>query len=477
MGIAISHWPLARSVAQRGQLGVVSGTGLETVFVRRLQDDGVDEGLQAVLERFPLQGVVEEVLAKYAAKRRAPESPYKPVPMLSHRNVQSSHDLLVLSAYCEVAQAKAGHDGLVGMNLLTKVQIPTVPTLFGSMLADVDYVVMGAGIPAHIPGILDQLARGEEVETVLEVEGSVNKEQVPMLRFDPARFLHGVNVRRPKFLAIVSTHVLATALKRRSTGVVDGFIVESPIAGGHNAPPRGALSVDVEGNPIYGERDRVDLAVMRDLDVPFWLAGGITSPERVREAFEVGAEGVQVGTLFAYCRESGMDDVLKRAVIAEARLGDVRVMTSTRASSTGYPFKVAAIEGTLSDEEVYTERHRVCDLGYLREAYVKSDGAIGYRCPSEPVDIYVSKGGSNEDTIERTCLCNALMATAGFAQIRRKGVLEPAIVTSGDCTNEIAPLLVDRDDYGAIDVIEYLQVGHPSVHLFDGDVKDGPGVS
>ena len=337
------------------------------------------------------------------------------------------------------------------------------------MLADVDYVVMGAGIPAHIPGILDQLARGEAVDTALELEGSVDKEHGPMLRFDPQRFLNESLVRRPKFLAIVSSHVLATALTRRSTGTVDGFIVESPVAGGHNAPPRGALIVDVEGNPIYGERDRVDFAVMRELGTPFWLAGGITSPERVREAYEVGAEGVQVGTLFAYCRESGMDEHLKRAVIDEVRRGDVRVMTSTRASSTGYPFKVAAIEGTLSDEEVYAERHRVCDLGYLREAYVKSDGAIGYRCPSEPVDIYVSKGGSTEDTIERTCLCNALMATAGFAQIRRKGIPEVAIVTTGDCTNEIAPLLVGRDDYGATDVIAFLQVGHPSVHVFEAE--------
>ena len=120
MGIAISHWPLARAVALSGQLGVVSGTGIETVFVRRLQDHGVDEGLRAVLDRFPLQSVVDDVLAKYAAKRRSTGSPYKAVPMLSHRNVQSSHDLLVLAAYCEVAQAKAGHDGLVGINLLPR---------------------------------------------------------------------------------------------------------------------------------------------------------------------------------------------------------------------------------------------------------------------------------------------------------------------------------------------------------------------
>jgi NAD(P)H-dependent flavin oxidoreductase YrpB (nitropropane dioxygenase family) len=468
MGIAISHWPLARRVAMSGQLGVVSGTGIETVFVRRLQDHGVDEDLRRALGAFPLQSVVEDVLAKYAKTKRAAGSPYRAVPMSTHRNVESSQDLLALATFVEVTLAKFGHDGLVGINLLTKVQIPTVPTLYGAMLADVDYVLMGAGIPAHIPSILDRLAAGDVIETPLVMEGNPEKNQVPTLRFDPKRFHQTESLTRPNFLAIVSSHVLATALTKRSTGTVQGFVVESPIAGGHNAPPRGALTLDVEGNPIYGERDEVDFNVMRGLGAPFWLAGGVTTPRHVREALDVGATGVQVGTLFAYCRESGMSDDLKESVLAGARAGTLSVKTSTRASSTGYPFKVAVIDGTLSDEQVYDDRHRVCDLGYLREAYVKQDGSVGYRCPSEPVDIYVSKGGERDDTIERTCLCNALMATAGFAQIRKKGEEEPSIVTSGDCINEIAPLLVERESYGALDVIAFLEPGL-------GDVApDGP---
>ncbi len=459
MGIAISHWPLARRVAMSGQLGVVSGTGIETVFVRRLQDHGVDDELRSALDAFPVPSVVEDVLARYAKTKRGAGTPYRAVPMLTHRNVQSSHDLLALATFVEVRLAKSGHQGIVGINLLTKVQIPTVPTLFGAMLADVDYVLMGAGIPAHIPGILDRLAVGEAVETPLVMDGSPDKDQVPMLRFDPERYRLTHDLTRPNFLAIVSSHVLATALTKRSTGKVEGFVVESPVAGGHNAPPRGTMTLDGEGNPIYGERDQVDFEVMRALGTPFWVAGGITSPEHVREALAVGATGVQVGTLFAYCRESGMADDLKRSVIAGTRRGSLRVKTSTRASSTGYPFKVAAVDGTLSDEEVYEHRHRICDLGYLREAYLKEDGAVGYRCPSEPVDIYVTKGGERADTIERTCLCNALMASAGFAQIRKKGDAEPSIVTSGDCINEIAPLVDGGEDYGALDVIEFLQPG------------------
>ncbi len=459
MGIAISHWPLARSVAMAGQLGVVSGTAIDSVFVRRLQDQGVDAELRAILDQFPSQTVVHEVLAKYASARRAPNAPYRAVPMLTHRHVQSSQDLLVLASFVEVALAKSGHDGIVGINLLTKVQLPTVPSLYGAMLAGVDYVLMGAGIPANIPGILDRLAIGEVVESALELEGATKSDRVPMLHFNPADFDSPRELKRPNFLAIISSHVLANALIRRSSGVVNGFVVESPIAGGHNAPPRGALLLDANNDPIYGKRDQVDFEVMRASGVPFWLAGGITTPSSVRDALSVGATGVQVGTLFAYCRESGMEPALRAKVIAEVQGDHVHVRTSTRASSTGYPFKVAEIEGTLSDPDVYEHRERRCDLGYLREAYVKPDGSVGYRCPSEPVDAFVAKGGSLDDTVERTCLCNALMATAGLGQIRRKSPNESPIVTSGDCINDIAPLLVGRNDYSASNVINFLEMG------------------
>mgnify|MGYP000741757026 CR=1 FL=1 len=43
---------------------------------------------------------------------------------------------------------------------------------------------------------------------------------------------------RPRFLAIIASHALATMLARKATGKVDGFVVEGPTAGGHNAPPR-----------------------------------------------------------------------------------------------------------------------------------------------------------------------------------------------------------------------------------------------
>jgi NAD(P)H-dependent flavin oxidoreductase YrpB (nitropropane dioxygenase family) len=456
MGIAISGWPLARAVSSAGQLGVVSGTAIDNVFIRRLQDQGVDESLRAALDRFPLPTVVSEVVERFASSRREESEPYQTIQMMTHRHVQRSIDLLVLAAFVEVSMAKQGHDGVVGINLLTKVQIPTVPTLFGAILAGVDYVLMGAGVPTHIPGLLEQLALGQRISVPLDISGGGEPSHIPMLEFDPSPYLPSNSLRRPKFLGIVSSHVLATALAKRSNGPVDGFVVERPNAGGHNAPPRGKFTLDVDGNPEYGERDRVDFDALGGLGAPFWIGGGITSAQDVQDAFDVGAAGVQVGTLFAYCRESGMEPSLRQRVLASIVDDSVKVSTSVRASSTGYPFKVASIEGTMSETSVQEARERICDLGYLREPFVKSNGAVGYRCPGEPVEMYLRKGGEIEETIGRDCLCNGLMATCGLGQLREDGVKEPPIVTSGDCINEIRTLLVERADYSALDVIAHL---------------------
>lgn len=458
MGIAISGWQLARAVSSAGQLGVVSGTAIDAVFVRRLQANGIDASLQAVLDQFPNQRVVDDVVNDFARVRRGSTTPFKTLPMLTHKTRGRSIDVLVLAAFVEVALAKRGHDGIVGINLLTKVQLPTAATLCGAILAGVDYVMMGAGVPTHIPGVLERLSVGESVDLPLDVSDASRDDPATSLHFDPTPYLGRNALARPRFVAIVSSHVLANALAKRSNGPVDGFVVELPVAGGHNAPPRGALNVDVDGEPLYGPRDVIDFEAIASLHTPFWIGGGVTCAQHVRDAFELGASGVQVGTLFAYCNESGMDPALRRHVLHDIAAGSVRVHTSLRASSTGYPFKIASVAGTISDESVYDERTRKCDLGYLREPYVNADGVVGYRCAAEPVEAYVKKGGSLEATVDSACLCNGLMATCGLGQLRTDGRREPAIVTSGDFINDVRELLGGRDNYSATDVLAHLSV-------------------
>mgnify|MGYP006197413717 CR=1 FL=1 len=162
MGVGVSDWVLARAVSLRGQLGVVSGTALDSLFVRRLQDGDVGGHLRRAMEQFPVPGVSAEVMRRYfLPEGRPPGAPYKPVPMYKQVVSRVRHQLTMLANFCEVWLAKEGHDGKVGINLLTKVQMPNLGSLYGAMLAGVDYVLMGAGIPREVPGALDLLARHE----------------------------------------------------------------------------------------------------------------------------------------------------------------------------------------------------------------------------------------------------------------------------------------------------------------------------
>ena len=128
--------------------------------------------------------------------------------------------------------------------------------------------------------------------------------------FDPAkhgRRLYGCLARPPTFLAIVAASSLATTLARKANGRVDGFVVEGHTAGGHNAPPRGKTQLTETGEPlpVRRQRDVVDLEKGPRTRARFWLAGGTGSPATPEGARQVGAAGIQVGTLFAYCDESG----------------------------------------------------------------------------------------------------------------------------------------------------------------------------
>jgi len=459
MGAGVSDWRLARAVSELGQLGVVSGTALGLIFVRNLQlgDPGGD--LRRALKHFPIPGVAARLIAEYFIPGgKPPHEPFKLPSMPTFRPSASSVELMVAANFSEVFLAREGHSGQIGINFLEKIQLPTLPSLFGAMLAGVDYVLMGAGIPRAIPGVLDRLAEGQPVDLKIDVEGA-DTEGKFLSTFDPVAFCGGKapRLKRPQFLGIVASATLAIALARKANGTVDGFVVEGPTAGGHNAPPRGGLQLSAGGEPVYTARDLPDLEKIRALGLPFWLAGSYAEPKKLAEAIRLGAAGIQVGTAFAFCDESGIRPDLKRQAIQSSCDGKARVFTDPLASPTGFPFKILNLAGTLSDSEVYRQRVRICDLGYLRQVYRETDGTLGYRCPAEPVDNFLRKGGMFPKTQGRKCVCNGLMATIGLGQVRPEHRQELALVTAGDDVAQISRFLKPgRQSYSVSDVIGYL---------------------
>ena len=161
-----------------------------------------------------------------------------------------------------------------------------------------------------------------------------------------------------------------------------------------------------------------------------------------------------MGTPFALCEESALRLDYKEALLQQVAAGEAQVVTDPLASPTGFPFKVAQLPGSASDQEVYERRPRICDLGYLREPFRTAAGTLDYRCAGEPATVFNAKGGRPEETVGRKCLCNALLANIGQPQVRNGKHEEPGLVTAGnDLTGLTRFMAPGKLHYSAADVI------------------------
>ncbi|HPO74404.1 MAG TPA: hypothetical protein PLJ31_16760, partial [Armatimonadota bacterium] len=159
MGIHISSARLANITSRLGALGVVSGAGLRHVVVEQVRA-GATEAIAAA-RTFPFARYVEELLAfaPGGSKHRSAVPVDHPEPRLG----ALAKRLTTICAYVEVAMAKKGHRGKVGINVMWKCALSVLPTIYGSMLAGVDALVCGAGVPMELPGIVASIRAGKDL--------------------------------------------------------------------------------------------------------------------------------------------------------------------------------------------------------------------------------------------------------------------------------------------------------------------------
>lgn len=133
-------------------------------------------------------------------------------------------------------------------------------------------------------------------------------------------------------------HVVASAkfaLKSEQAGV-DAVIAEGFEAGGHN-----------------GREETTTLClipeVVRAVSIPVVAAGGISSGASVVAALALGAEGVQIGTRFAMCRESSASEAFKEVCRATGEGGTMLTLKSispTRLVKNKFYDEVVALEAS-----------------------------------------------------------------------------------------------------------------------------------
>jgi NAD(P)H-dependent flavin oxidoreductase YrpB (nitropropane dioxygenase family) len=423
MGVHISSARLANATARLGALGVVSSAGLRHTVIEEVRSGDAD--VIATARTFPFPNYVEELLAfaPGGAKHRH-EAPLD-VP---GAKADYPRRLSTIAAYVEVLRAKAGHNGKVGINVMWKCALTVLPSIYGAMLAGVDALLCGAGVPMEVPDIVAKLRAGEDL-SYTPLTGGTSHVHLKIAQDNPAPLLS--KFAPPKLLPILSNFAFPKRLldtwEKNYGATPFAFVLENHAAGGHNAPPRNK-SEFTQQDDLESYFDKVVA-----LGVPVYVAGDCRNGG-TRDDYEYwlsrGAYGLQVGSRFALCTDSGMRAELREKIIASNRDGQTRIETSPRFSPTGYPLKFADLEGTLADPEIANSRRRICNRGYLLQSHFtqNEDGTQTetYLCPAMPAGQYTRAGGDEADLDGRICLCNALFSTAGFYTDK-----EPPLVTLG----------------------------------------------
>ena len=222
------------------------------------------------------------------------------------------------------------------------------------------------------------------------------------------------------------------------------------------------------GEPIYGEKDEVDLEKAQGLwNCRFGWRVGSVAPGVYGKRWNSGLRGFKWEPPLPTVMNRAWTQICVSLSSTQCAAAKSKSARMPRLPQPVFRSRLWNCREPHPIRQTLAARKRVCDLGMLRQIYEKDDGTLGYRCPAEPVAAYEKKGGRREDTEGVLCLCNCLGATAGYPQHRSDGYLEPTLVTSGDGLIEIVRFLpAGATHYSAEDVLRAIL-----------DVSDGTNIA
>ncbi|MBI4754985.1 MAG: nitronate monooxygenase [Betaproteobacteria bacterium] len=207
------------------------------------------------------------------------------------KNAINDANLVAIDREVRGARDLSGGVGMVAVNVMRAVT-EYAACARQACRSGADAIVMGAGLPLDLPDLAADHPRVALIPILSDVRG--------------------VSLLMKKWL--------------RKGRVPDAVVIEHPrLAGGHLGAAR---PEDLEDSRfdfevvLPGVKEVCHQLGLEDGQVPLIPAGGINSHERVRELFDLGASGVQLGTAFAVTEEGDADPAFKK-VLAEARPEDI----------------------------------------------------------------------------------------------------------------------------------------------------------
>lgn len=202
----------------------------------------------------------------------------------------------------EIAKARRlSPTGIIGMNFMS------IDSHYGEYVREavkngIDLIISGAGLPLALPKL---------------VEGT-----------------------KTRILPIVSSaracRLVLTSWLKKDGRIPDAVVVEGPQAGGHLGFKMQDLQAGTFQRLEDALREVLDFVrgfeAKHNVKIPVIAAGGLNSHEDIVRMLELGADGVQMGTVFVATEECDADDAFKQAYVS-AKAEDARIVLSP----TGFP--------------------------------------------------------------------------------------------------------------------------------------------
>lgn len=288
------------------------------VSAHRLAGAVAREGCVGTISSVDLRRLHPDLMAKIGRSR--------------DRAVIEQANLVALDREIHAARDIAGGRGMIAVNVMRAVS-QYADYVRQACRSGADAIVVGAGLPFDLPELT-----ADYPEVAL----------VPIL--SEARAI-GLLVKK----------------WQRKGRLPDAIVIEHPrYAGGH----LGAAKLDEVGDARFDFAQVLPAAqkLFEDMGIapiPLIVAGGINSPEKLRQALALGAAGVQVGTPFAVSEEGDAHPAFKR-VLASAGPEDIVTFMSV----AGLPARAVRtpwLAGYLEKEAVLLRRakqRRACTLGW-----------------------------------------------------------------------------------------------------------------
>ncbi|SFE51261.1 NAD(P)H-dependent flavin oxidoreductase [Alteribacillus iranensis] len=196
----------------------------------------------------------------------------------------------------------------VGVNLF----VPEEVEVTGKELETADHFLQGVreelGIEKQsAPTIPSEEDRWQAFEEQVDV---IIRERLPVCSFTFGLPPNDVitEMKKKNIILIGTATTVEEALAVQEAGL-DMVVVQGSEAGGH----RGNFINDHEGS-LIGLMSLIPQTVDH-VDIPVIAAGGIMDGRGLSAAFALGAQGVQMGTAFLTCTESGASSAHKQAVM------------------------------------------------------------------------------------------------------------------------------------------------------------------